>query len=211
MGPLLITSVQEYGRLFGGYMREGGQDRYLAYALDGFFLNGGKRCYIARVASKAATPASCTLDGMIRVQAIGPGAWGNRVSVEVGTVSSGASASASMSGARPFTLTVRYWASGVPENGRPTVQEEYSILFSAQGAAGSSEDLIMEASCLVKVERVGAVGRPADSAPILLQGGSDGPGPAEQDFKDALDRLDDKDRISLLSHPEEKHFPRVTG
>lgn len=42
MGPRLITSVQEYGRWFGGYLREGGQDRYLTYALDGFFLQGGE-------------------------------------------------------------------------------------------------------------------------------------------------------------------------
>ena len=211
MGPLLITRVQEYGRWFGGYLREGSQDRYLAYAIDGFFLNGGKRCYVARVASKAATVAACTFGGTIRVEAIGPGAWGNRISVEVGTTSSGASGSASVSGARPFKLIVRYWASGVLGNGQPTVQEDYTISSSAQGAVGSSEGLIMGASCLVTVNWVGAAGRPADSAPILLQGGSDGPGPAEQDFKDALDRLEGIDEISLLCAPDENQFPRVTA
>lgn len=211
MGPRLITSVQEYGRWFGGYLREGGQDRYLTYALDGFFLQGGKQCYIARVASKAATSAACVLDGVIRVQAIGPGAWGDRVSVEVVTPSSGASASASMSGAKPFRLIVRYWASGVPGKGQPTVQEYYDHLSATSGAAGSTNDLVMGASCLVTINWVGAAGRPADSAPILLQGGSDGPGSAGQDFKDALDRLEGIDEISLLCAPDENQFPCVTG
>lgn len=147
-----------------------GQDRYLTYALDGFFLQGGKRCYIARVASKAATVAACVLDGVIRVEAIGPGAWGNRISVEVRTPSGGTSASASMSGAKPFRLIVRYWASGAPGNGQPTVQEDYDHLSATSGAAGSSQDLIIGASCLVTINWVGAAGRPADSAPILLQG-----------------------------------------
>ena len=69
----------------------------------------------------------------------------------------------------------------------------------------------MGASCLVTVNWVGAAGRPADSVPILLQGGSDGPGPAEQDCKDALDRLEGIGEISLLCAPDENQFPRVTG
>ncbi len=211
VGPRLVTSSQDYSRWFGGYLREGSQDRYLAYALDGFFLNGGKRCYVARVAPKAATVAACTFDGRIRVEAIGPGTWGNRISVEVGTPSSGTSASAGVSGARPFRLIVRYWASGVAGNGQPTVLEEHTISSSAQDAAGSTDDLLLGASCCVTVNRVGLAGRPADSASILLQGGSDGPGSAEQDFKDALDRLEGIEEISLLCAPDENQFSGVTG
>jgi phage tail sheath protein FI len=44
--PTLITSVAEYQRIFGGYF---GMDKYLPYAVEGFFGNGGKRCFISSV------------------------------------------------------------------------------------------------------------------------------------------------------------------
>jgi phage tail sheath protein FI len=44
--PTLITNFADYERLFGGYLCDG---MYLPYAVEGFFLNGGQRCYICRV------------------------------------------------------------------------------------------------------------------------------------------------------------------
>lgn len=44
--PCLITSWLQYQRVFGGYF---GNDKYLPGSVDGFFKNGGKRCYIGRV------------------------------------------------------------------------------------------------------------------------------------------------------------------
>ena len=44
--PTLVTSFTDYKRLFGGYP---GGDNYLPYAVEGFFLNGGQRCYVCRV------------------------------------------------------------------------------------------------------------------------------------------------------------------
>ena len=58
-GPLeatLVTSFSEYSRTFGKYVAE----RYLARGVEGFFQNGGKRCYIARAASSTATAANLT-------------------------------------------------------------------------------------------------------------------------------------------------------
>ena len=46
--PSLITSFEEFQRKFGGFINES----YLAYAIDGFFRNGGKRCYISRIYSR---------------------------------------------------------------------------------------------------------------------------------------------------------------
>jgi phage tail sheath protein FI len=42
----LITSFAEYQRIFGGYF---GVDKYLPYAVGGFFGNGGKRCFVSSV------------------------------------------------------------------------------------------------------------------------------------------------------------------
>ncbi len=44
--PTLVTSFAEYQRVFGGYF---GEDKYLPYAIEGFFLNGGQRCYVCRI------------------------------------------------------------------------------------------------------------------------------------------------------------------
>src|SRR5665647_2482305 len=44
--PTLVTSFTEYQRVFGSYFGEG---KYLPYAVEGFFLNGGQRCYMCRV------------------------------------------------------------------------------------------------------------------------------------------------------------------
>ncbi len=49
--PVLITSVADYQRRFGGYLseREYGEKRFLPYAVEQFFNNGGSTCYVMRV------------------------------------------------------------------------------------------------------------------------------------------------------------------
>lgn len=47
--PTLVTSWLEYQRIFGSYF---GNDKYLPYSVDGFFKNGGQKCYVARVVRK---------------------------------------------------------------------------------------------------------------------------------------------------------------
>src|SRR6266849_793589 len=62
--PLLVTSFGEYRRMFGGYLEidlftdPGGRAHcYLPHAVEGFFVNGGKRAYIVRVTAEEATRA----------------------------------------------------------------------------------------------------------------------------------------------------------
>lgn len=43
--PRLVTSYADYRRLFGGTVEE----RFLPQAVEGFFQNGGSRCYVGRV------------------------------------------------------------------------------------------------------------------------------------------------------------------
>jgi uncharacterized protein len=58
--PTLVTSFAEYKSIFGGYFSDEAYSdgdilkiiRWLPYAVDGFFSNGGKRAYIIRVAYK---------------------------------------------------------------------------------------------------------------------------------------------------------------
>lgn len=60
--PRLVTSFAEFNRLYGGYLPEAwGTTRFLAYAVEGFFVNGGQRVYVARVVSAQAKAASLEL------------------------------------------------------------------------------------------------------------------------------------------------------
>lgn len=76
--PVLISSFAEYQKHFGGYLpeEESGSFHFLPYAVEQFFTNGGRFCYIMRVASKDATTAQ-TAAGPIRVTARNPGSWAN--------------------------------------------------------------------------------------------------------------------------------------
>ena len=46
VAPTLVTSFAEYQKLFGGYF---GESKYLPYGVEGFFGNGGKRCFVCSV------------------------------------------------------------------------------------------------------------------------------------------------------------------
>jgi len=134
--PKLITSWTQYQRVYGGYF---GADKYLPYAVEGFFKNGGQRCYIAKIVGgitenpTTAKNASATLldeDGKaaLKITAIGEGRWGNRVVFKV--------SEASISG---FKLSLFYWSNEVPTPyfdpqidlkslPRPSVEEVYDNL-----------------------------------------------------------------------------------
>ncbi|WP_168120989.1 phage tail sheath family protein [Paenibacillus sp. HB172176] len=82
--PQLITGPADFGRIYGSYLSENafGPYRYLAYAVNQFFLNGGSRCYVMRVApSDAKAAASGEQQSVLSVTAKNPGAWGNQIKI----------------------------------------------------------------------------------------------------------------------------------
>jgi phage tail sheath protein FI len=81
--PIKIESYRQFVSTFGDVT----EDAYLAYAVGGFFDNGGRTCWVVRVANPAgATPASSrlTIAGgtPFVVVATSPGAWGNSIEIE---------------------------------------------------------------------------------------------------------------------------------
>src|SRR5215510_10741306 len=62
--PMLVTSFGDYRRIFGGYLSiedftTGGRAHcYLPHAIEGLFVNGGKRVYVTRVTADDATHAA---------------------------------------------------------------------------------------------------------------------------------------------------------
>ncbi len=80
--PILVTNPADFGRKFGGYLQENefGEYRFLAYAVNNFFANGGSRAFIMRVAPSDAKSAAIAGESM-SFTAKNPGAWGNGISI----------------------------------------------------------------------------------------------------------------------------------
>jgi phage tail sheath protein FI len=111
--PTLLTSFGDYQRIFGAYVKESvsgvNVDRFLAYGVEGFFLNGGQTCYVQRLfhkdltdAANSARPASATAGGKMVISAIGPGLWGNRIAYAISP--------AGLNDSTLFKLTLMYWS-----------------------------------------------------------------------------------------------------
>jgi phage tail sheath protein FI len=105
----LVTSFTQYRRVFGGYRA----DSFLTYAVQNFFDNGGKKCYIVRVVGGGAETADLVLNDreraepgipastapaqrllaevfaeavgepIVDVRAASAGRWGNRIDVAI--------------------------------------------------------------------------------------------------------------------------------
>ncbi len=85
--PSLVTNFKDFTKQFGGFLSEftHGEYRYLASSVEQFFINGGTRCFVSRVAPPDAVSASA-VQGILTVEAQNPGKWGNRIQVSLHTV-----------------------------------------------------------------------------------------------------------------------------
>ena len=166
VAPQYVTSNAEFQRLYGDPIEES----YLAHAIEGFFQNGGSRCYVARV-SATQDRATATLDDgsndLLTVTANGPGEWGGRVGLLVDEASLGA--------ADTFKLTVRYWReladpSGAPTTGAqgdPDHEEVYDDLSYVRTSSNFYETVINERSALIDVAKQGDGAPPTDADTFL--------------------------------------------
>lgn len=87
--PQLVTNPADFQRMYGGYLSENefGEYRYLAYAVTHFFLNGGSRCFISRVAPKDAACsqgyAPSKAEPVLQFTAKNPGIWGDGIRIVI--------------------------------------------------------------------------------------------------------------------------------
>ena len=220
--PVFITNFAEFLRTFGSYFKDV-KDHYLAFGVEGFFQNGGKRCFVARVVSNdGATKASENAINGLQIKAVGPGVWGDRIAVKISAASldDGTAATHEL-----FKLTVMYWAKmpplplvdptdpandNDPNRVDPTIVEVYDNLVPAQNATNFYERQVNGSSVLVTLKLTGA-GRPNNTAPTVLAQGNDGAALGLPDFKDALARLELIDEIAILCCPEENDSAGITG
>ena len=91
--PQLVTNFSDFRRTYGGYLSESefGEYRFLAYAVEHFFLNGGSRCFVARVApgdAKCAQGYAPAQEGAALIfTAKNPGLWGDGIRVVISPAS----------------------------------------------------------------------------------------------------------------------------
>ena len=84
--PQLVTNFADFKRKYGSYLSENefGDYRFLSYAVEHFFINGGTRAFISRVAPNDARCAAGSVpaeEPFLKIAAKNPGAWGNNISV----------------------------------------------------------------------------------------------------------------------------------
>jgi phage tail sheath protein FI len=81
-----IFSFDEFQQTYGSFRTDG---QFLAHAVFQFFNNGGKDCYVGRVATGHATASvtirdrGATQRSALVLSAVSPGAWGNALSVQI--------------------------------------------------------------------------------------------------------------------------------
>lgn len=233
--PRLITGFEEFKRVYGGFVRPGNgiTSADLPFAIQGFFENGGQRCFVTRITPANAQPMRSAINGMA-VEAIGPGIFGNRIAarVEPGSL---------QDPNRPrefFKLTLVYWdvlpnplvdptdpaQITNPNRREPTLVEVYDNLKSDPLSIDDYEARINGSSNLIRVERV-AAGVPADRPfGILASNGTNGaaiaigdyegrvlpPLPNGTVYKTGLLGFEQVDEISMVIAPAQHAVPQLT-
>lgn len=159
--PTLLTSFGDFQRTFGGYLKDASGDHYLAYAVEGFFQNGGLRCFVQRVVHQDTTPANSAKSaaapvGGMTVTAIGPGAWGNNVAYQI--------SAAGLQDPTLFKLTLLYWTGNPSPDmiSNPTMVEVFDNLSAVPTASTFYDSAINTVSNLISVAQ-SATGRPPNN------------------------------------------------
>lgn len=236
--PRLVTGFEQFKRIYGSYLPI---DRStLPFAVDGFFKNGGQRCFVARITPGDASSMTAVHDGKIDIKAIGPGTWGNRIAIKI----DGGSLQPVGQPMERFKITVMYWdevppadppvdpsdAANATDPKRvvPTISEVYDNLSAKETSIDFYETRINASSNLIRVAKV------ADDPPALLTlqmlaglgtAGTDGTLPENiTDYQGKeLDQLPDGttpksglrgfeqvDEISIVCAPDHHKLPALT-
>ena len=83
--PQLVTNFADYQRMYGSYLSEAkyGDYRFLPYAVEQFFLNGGSRAFIMRVVPQGEKCSATSGSAVLKFTAANPGEWGDRLRVTI--------------------------------------------------------------------------------------------------------------------------------
>lgn len=236
--PTLVTSWADYTRWFGEFIDRtpfNAQNKYLPYAVRGFFENGGRRLFVARVAGSNSATAGGVLQGNAgdtQIDALGPGVWGNAVVVLL-RPSTVLDPATGLPAPDRFRLQVLYYQGGVPNplldpsdatrfTRDPDILEDFDDLTSDSTQSNFIARVVNGVSRLIVIRSsAGTVVAPAAAAPptqMSLAGGRSTPatrgdyvGAASTDPRGPLGLagLSSIEEISLLATPDAVVIPGV--
>lgn len=218
-GPVDLRLIDGFGKfqaLYGGFIEES----YLAYAVDGFFRNGGQRCYIGRIAASASGTAKSVLKNdqsdAVGVSAMGPGDWGKRIAVKV--------EDASLKTKKPelFKLTVAYWKETpqTMDDKSAAILEIYDNLSPNPASSDYYLNRVNGISNLVTLERKGADTPDSPDAYTQLDlpagqpspvGLSDYQGVIDPGKRTGLAAFEEQEDISIVCIPDENSVNGLTS
>jgi uncharacterized protein len=196
-----IESERQFETVFGASIERG----VLAFAVSGFFANGGRRCWVVRLGNAARARTSEILlalpDGaVVMLQATSAGAWGDNIEIDPVWGRDGIVALQASEGDR-----VQRIALPLPADG----------MLAPKSLSGIPFDSLPELSPSPLVETTIVIDRAsfADASPIgrdsvFLSGGADDVAGAEVrdadllDMVPGMDALDRVDGISLVAAPD---------
>lgn len=220
--PKLIVGFESFRRLYGGSI----DNSYLPDAVEGFYGNGGKRCFVCRVVSKSSKTASLILKSKgegpaakdsLKISAIGPGQWGNNIAVKIDDVAGPSKEP------NPFKMIVMYWKEApktpiedptdpTKSGKQPDLIEVYDNLTPNSSSSDFYETRINGRSSMVTVKKL-KNDLPTAKGLVPLATGDDGSKIALVDYKGdpsappgkrtGLTAFKEVDEISLLCAPNE--------
>lgn len=205
--PRLVTSPNEYLRLFGDIFAN---DKFMPFAVKGFFDNGGKRCYIARIVGQNNGVANADI-GDFKILATGPGVWGNRIfaKVALGTTLD------QTGNPIGFRLQLAYWArlsgdtfdpfDNPDQLPRPTLTEDFDDLTVDDNSSNHFDKRVNHGnSALVEIEPINEPPTlPATTSSSQLANGADGDTVVAGDYDG--DHLDANKRSGLKALDLDKY------
>lgn len=169
--PWLVTSYKDYMQWFGGVL---GPDKFMPYAVNGYFENGGRHLFICRIADDAATTAEAPFGSNFIVKAVGPGSWGTRIYAKVENGSTLRAGLNSTAPAKGFRLRLAYYGTTPTQNpldwftdaGKPPYPshaETFDDLDTDESSPDFYEKRLLNASALAMLVR--APNAPRGAAP----------------------------------------------
>jgi hypothetical protein len=201
-----IANWTQFEEKFGTFIPNG----YLAYAVYSFFQEGGKSCYVVRVASDSAASSTKTFkDGSdvdaLAVTSLYKGTWGDNVYVDIENPSTGKDA------AQYFTISIKY-KEKYPEEYIGEEPEGYLVETFKDISITNVEAKVNGVSKFISVDVKNNV-RPINIAAGQLAGGVDGLDDPDyigtEANKHGLHAFDEVDDINIVAIPDKFGDPEV--
>jgi uncharacterized protein len=183
--PVKIESWQQFVSTFGDFIPQA----YLAYAVYGFFANGGRTCWISRVADRLSARTATKEFGDVVIAAQSPGTWGNQIYVEP-----------FMSGNEVTAVLLRY-PDGTEQFLRAPFETEPVARDNLFGLPQNALDNRSEIDSLVKITTLPLPNNLPEAD--FLSGGTDGLADlTPEHFEEAFENLDKISEIGVVAAPD---------